>query len=138
VRVNWLNSQAVELANALPPLEAAYHRIAVPVAVRFATVGLLPEQKVCDALPVGGPHWITNLVLNPYYTTIFRLVTHSDWLVRQVLDQVQVAGFSLLVPPAQGSSPGRLRLRLGLGVIFFRTHNLSPGLEFHTYHSKIE
>jgi pimeloyl-ACP methyl ester carboxylesterase len=40
-----------------------------------------------DALPVGGPHWITNLVLNPYYTTIFRLVTHSDWLVRQVLDQ---------------------------------------------------
>jgi pimeloyl-ACP methyl ester carboxylesterase len=40
-----------------------------------------------DALPVGGPHWIVNLVLNPYYTTIFRLVTHSDWLVRQVLDQ---------------------------------------------------
>jgi pimeloyl-ACP methyl ester carboxylesterase len=40
-----------------------------------------------DTLPVGGPHWITNLVLNPYYTTIFRLVTHSDWLVHQVLDQ---------------------------------------------------
>jgi pimeloyl-ACP methyl ester carboxylesterase len=40
-----------------------------------------------DALPVGGPHWVANLVLNPYYTTIFRLVTHSDWLVRQVLDQ---------------------------------------------------
>ena len=40
-----------------------------------------------DALPVGGPHWIVNLVLNPYYTTVFRLVTHSDWLVRQVLDQ---------------------------------------------------
>jgi pimeloyl-ACP methyl ester carboxylesterase len=40
-----------------------------------------------DALPVGGPHWVANLVLDPYYTTIFRLVTHSDWLVRQVLDQ---------------------------------------------------
>jgi hypothetical protein len=25
----------------------------VPVAVRLATVGLLPEQKLCDALPVG-------------------------------------------------------------------------------------
>ncbi|MGD0273592.1 MAG: alpha/beta hydrolase [Gaiellaceae bacterium] len=40
-----------------------------------------------DALPVGGPHWIANLFVNPYYTTLFRLVTHSDWLVRQVLDQ---------------------------------------------------
>ena len=40
-----------------------------------------------DALPVGGPHWIMNLVLNPYYTTMFRLVTHTDWLVRQVVDQ---------------------------------------------------
>lgn len=40
-----------------------------------------------DALPVGGPHWLANLVLNPYYTTLFRLVTHSDWLVRKVLDQ---------------------------------------------------
>ena len=40
-----------------------------------------------DALPVGGPHWMANLFVNPYYTTIFRLATHSDWLVRQVLDQ---------------------------------------------------
>ncbi|HEY4976661.1 MAG TPA: alpha/beta hydrolase, partial [Gaiellaceae bacterium] len=24
-----------------------------------------------DALPVGGPHWLANLVLNPYYTTLF-------------------------------------------------------------------
>jgi len=40
-----------------------------------------------DALPVGGPHWMANLFLNPYYTTLFRLVTHSDWLVRKVLVQ---------------------------------------------------
>jgi pimeloyl-ACP methyl ester carboxylesterase len=40
-----------------------------------------------DALPVGGPHWIANLVIDPYYTTLFRLVTHSDWIVRKVLDQ---------------------------------------------------
>ena len=40
-----------------------------------------------DALPVGGPHWMANLFVNPYYTTLFRLVTHSDWLVHKVLVQ---------------------------------------------------
>lgn len=40
-----------------------------------------------DALPVGGPHWMANLFINPYYTTLFRLVTHSDWLVHKVLVQ---------------------------------------------------
>jgi pimeloyl-ACP methyl ester carboxylesterase len=40
-----------------------------------------------DALPVGGPHWLANLFLNPYYTTIFRLFTRSDWLVHKVLVQ---------------------------------------------------
>jgi len=40
-----------------------------------------------DALPVGGPHWLANLFVNPYYTTLFRLVTHSDWLVHKVLVQ---------------------------------------------------
>ena len=42
---------AVLVLNTLPPVLAAYHLIAVPVAVRLATVPLL--QKVCDALPVG-------------------------------------------------------------------------------------
>ena len=40
-----------------------------------------------DALPVGGPHWMANLFVNPYYTTLFRLLTHSDWLVHKVLVQ---------------------------------------------------
>jgi len=40
-----------------------------------------------DALPVGGPHWIANLFVNPYYTTLFRLLTHADWIVRDVLKQ---------------------------------------------------
>ena len=35
--------------------EVAYHLIAVPVAVKFATVGEAPEQKVCPAVPVGAP-----------------------------------------------------------------------------------
>ena len=42
---------AVLVLNTLPPVLAAYHLIAVPVAVRLATVPLL--QKVCDALPEG-------------------------------------------------------------------------------------
>jgi hypothetical protein len=37
--------------SAAPPVLAAYHWMAVPVAVKFATVPLL--QKVCDALPAG-------------------------------------------------------------------------------------
>jgi len=40
-----------------------------------------------DGLPVGGPHWLANLFLNPYYTTLFRLVTHFDWLVHKILVQ---------------------------------------------------
>ena len=35
-----------------------------------------------DALPVGGgPRWLSHLLVRPYYTSIFRIVTGSDWLV---------------------------------------------------------
>lgn len=35
-----------------------------------------------DALPIGGgPHWIGRLLVDPYYTSIFRIVTGSDWVV---------------------------------------------------------
>ena len=39
------------LLKGVPPVLAAYHWIALPVAVRLATIPLL--QKVCVALPVG-------------------------------------------------------------------------------------
>ena len=42
---------AVLVLKAVPPVLAAYHWMAVPVAVRLATVPLL--QKVCAAVPVG-------------------------------------------------------------------------------------
>ena len=42
---------AVLVLNTLPPVLAAYHLIAVPVAVRLATVPLL--QKDCVELPAG-------------------------------------------------------------------------------------
>jgi pimeloyl-ACP methyl ester carboxylesterase len=38
-----------------------------------------------DALPVGGPHWLAHLVFDPYYTSIFRIATGSDWIVGKAL-----------------------------------------------------
>ena len=46
-------AKAVEVANAVPPLDAAYHSMPAPVAVKLATVGDAPEQKDCVAEPVG-------------------------------------------------------------------------------------
>jgi hypothetical protein len=44
---------AVPEPSGVPPLAAAYHWIELPVAAKLATVGLLPEQNDCEALPVG-------------------------------------------------------------------------------------
>ncbi len=39
-----------------------------------------------DALPIGGaPGWVTHLIVDPYYTSIFRIVTGSDWIVGRIL-----------------------------------------------------
>jgi pimeloyl-ACP methyl ester carboxylesterase len=72
------------------------HSLGAAVAVN---AGLEASRRIAgvvlldgDALPVGGPHWIANLVVNPYYTTLFRLVTHSDWLLRMVLKQAYGPG----------------------------------------------
>jgi pimeloyl-ACP methyl ester carboxylesterase len=65
------------------------HSLGAAVAVN---VGLQAPKNTAgvvlldgDALPVGGPHWMANLFVNPYYTTLFRLVTHTDWIVHKVL-----------------------------------------------------
>ena len=47
------------VARGVPPLAAAYHCMAVPVAVKLATVGLLMAQNVCDAVPVGAAGLLT-------------------------------------------------------------------------------
>lgn len=39
-----------------------------------------------DALAFGGNHgWLANLLVYPYYTAIYRIVTGSDWIVGRVL-----------------------------------------------------
>ncbi|HEY3921671.1 MAG TPA: alpha/beta fold hydrolase, partial [Gaiellaceae bacterium] len=38
-----------------------------------------------DALPAGGPGWLTHLLLPPWYTSLYRIATSSDWIVRRVV-----------------------------------------------------
>ena len=50
-----------------------------------------------DALAFGGNHgWIADLLIYPYYTALYRLVTSSDWIIGRVLRS------------AWGSNPPRL------------------------------
>jgi pimeloyl-ACP methyl ester carboxylesterase len=57
-----------------------------------------------DALPVGGGgRWLSHLLLNPFYTSIFRIVTGSDWLVGRVVR-------GALDPQARPPSHGQLEL----------------------------
>jgi hypothetical protein len=47
------------VGRAVPPLEAAYHCIAVPVATKFAIVGLLIAQNVWGVVAVGAAGLLT-------------------------------------------------------------------------------
>jgi pimeloyl-ACP methyl ester carboxylesterase len=40
-----------------------------------------------DALAEGGPGWLTQLLLSPWYTTVYRIVTTSDWIFRRALGE---------------------------------------------------
>jgi pimeloyl-ACP methyl ester carboxylesterase len=37
-----------------------------------------------DALAFGGPGWLADLLVYPYYTALYRVVTGSDWIVGRV------------------------------------------------------
>jgi pimeloyl-ACP methyl ester carboxylesterase len=45
-----------------------------------------------DALPIGGAHWVPRLLPEPYYTSVFRIVTGSDWIVGKVLRSALAPG----------------------------------------------
>jgi pimeloyl-ACP methyl ester carboxylesterase len=39
-----------------------------------------------DGLAAGGPpHWLASLLVDPFFTSIFRIATGSDWIVRRAL-----------------------------------------------------
>ena len=48
-------TKAFVLRYSVPPVTASYHLIAIPVAAKLDTVGEVPEQKDCAAVPVGAP-----------------------------------------------------------------------------------
>jgi pimeloyl-ACP methyl ester carboxylesterase len=35
----------------------------------------------------GGPTWIRRVLIDPYFTSLYRIVLHSDWIVRRILRQ---------------------------------------------------
>jgi pimeloyl-ACP methyl ester carboxylesterase len=65
------------------------HSLGAAVAVRFAldrpgdTAGIVLLDG--DALPGGGPGWLAHMLVPPWYTSVFRLATSSDWIVRRVV-----------------------------------------------------
>ena len=57
-----------------------------------------------DALPVGGgAGWLSHLLVSPYYTSIYRIVTGSDWLVGRIVR-------GALAPHARSRSHAQLEL----------------------------
>jgi pimeloyl-ACP methyl ester carboxylesterase len=66
------------------------HSLGAGVAVQDALrSGRGPSAIVLldgDALPVGGgARWAFRLVVNPYFTSIYRIATGSDWIVRRIV-----------------------------------------------------
>jgi len=56
---------------------------AVAVSVASSTSGVVLLDG--DALPGGGPGWLSNLLLPPWFTSAYRIATGSDWIIRRVL-----------------------------------------------------
>jgi pimeloyl-ACP methyl ester carboxylesterase len=56
---------------------------AVAVSVAASTSGIVLLDG--DALPGGGPGWLSKLLLPPWFTSAYRIATGSDWIVRRVL-----------------------------------------------------
>lgn len=66
------------------------HSLGAAVAVSVATQSPRSVSGIVlldgDALPGGGgPGWLTNLLLPPWFTTIYRIATGWDWLFRRGL-----------------------------------------------------
>ena len=69
-------ASAVVDASGDPPLDALYHCKLVPVAVRFATVGLVLLQNVCGLVAEGA-----GVALTVTFTKVLELShPHTVWL----------------------------------------------------------
>ena len=66
------------------------HSLGAAVAVRVAADGQRHASRVVlldgDALPGGGgPGWLSQLLVSPWYTSAYRILTGSDWVFRRGL-----------------------------------------------------
>jgi len=65
--------------------------VSVEVADPRAAAGIVLLDG--DALPAGhGPGWLTDLLVPPWYTSLYRLVSGSDWVFRQGLKSAWGSG----------------------------------------------
>lgn len=73
------------------------HSLGAAVAVSFAVAQPSRVRGIVlldgDARPVGGgAHVLANLLLPPWYTTIYRIATTSDWIARRLLSNAWGVG----------------------------------------------
>jgi pimeloyl-ACP methyl ester carboxylesterase len=62
------------------------HSLGAAVAVSLARDAAGIVLLDGDAVPGGGgPGWVTRLLVSPWFTTAYRLVTGSDWIFRRAL-----------------------------------------------------
>ena len=65
------------------------HSVGAAVAVALAERGTASRIVLLDgdALPIGGPPHFVRVLLaqSPFFTTLFRIAVHSDWIVRRIL-----------------------------------------------------
>jgi pimeloyl-ACP methyl ester carboxylesterase len=61
------------------------HSLGAAVAVAVAPVASGIVLLDGDALPGGGPGWLSNLLLPPWFTSAYRLASGSDWIFRRAL-----------------------------------------------------
>ena len=72
------------------------HSLGAAVAVRLGADAPRDVSGIVlldgDALPGGGAGWLSDLLLPPWYTSTYRIVTGSDWIVRDALGSAWGAG----------------------------------------------
>src|SRR5436305_5056917 len=60
------------------------HSLGAAVAVRLGAADPPAVRRIVlldgDALPGGGAGWLSNLLVPPWYTIVYRIVTSSDWI----------------------------------------------------------
>jgi len=65
------------------------HSLGAAVAIRLGAADPPAVRRIVlldgDALPGGGAGWLSNLLVAPWYTSVYRIVTSSDWIIRRAL-----------------------------------------------------